>query len=351
MMQRVILIVLVSGLLWIQAYGQEPTRVGTTAASFLEYGYSTTGNAMGDAYVSVGNDLSAVYWNPAGLAQMNQNEVYFMYQPWLADIKTSYAAAGVVIPTIGNIAVALTSVNYGDMAVTTLEMQEGTGEKFSVDDMAFGLTFANSLTSWFSFGATAKYISSKIWHTNANALAMDLGVVINTSFFSPTDKRENGLNIGMSISNYGTRMRYDGIDLINPIDIKPDEAGNFRDVPGQFRLSEWELPLIFRIGMSLQPIATENHQLILALDALHPNNNSESVNVGAQYSLKSAAFGRAFLRAGYKGLFMDRSEFGLSFGFGVETFLLYNTRLRIEYAVRDHAILGSTESFSIGFSF
>jgi len=330
---------------------QSPTRVGTTVASFLEYGYSSAGNAMGDAYVGVAHDLSSIYWNPAGGAYMTKNEVYFLYQPWLADIKTSHVAAGVVVPRIGTFAIGMISVNFGDMSVTTMDMQEGTGELFSAEDMAFNLTFARSLATWFSIGASAKWINSKIWHTRASAVAMDLGVIINTHFFSPTGKREQGLNIGMSISNYGTRMQYDGIDLINPIDIKPDEAGNFRDVPGQFRLSKWELPLIFRIGTAITPFATRFHRLILSMDALHPNNNSESVNIGAEYTIRSETFGNVFFRGGYKALFMDKSEYGASFGFGVETFLMYNTAIKFDYAFRQHHILGNINSFGVGFLF
>ena len=93
---------------------------------------------------------------------------------------------------------------------------------------------------------------------------------------------------------------------------------------------------------------TDAHQVVLSVDALHLNNNSESVNVGAQYILTSPSFGRIFLRGGYKALFMDKSEYGTSFGFGVETFLLYNTGIKLEYAFRDHLILGGVNSFSIG---
>lgn len=348
-----IIIFLTGLILFLASYSraQEPTRIGTTAASFLEYGYSTAGNAMGDAYVSIGRDLASIYWNPASGAYMEKNQVYFMYQPWLANINTSYASAGVVVPNMGTLALSVISVDYGDMPVTNLAMQEGTGELFSATDMAFSLTFSRSLATWFSFGATGKWISSKIWHTNANAIAMDLGVIINTGFFSPNDDRKHGLNIGMSISNYGTRMQYDGIDLINPIDINLNESGNFRDVPGQFRLSKWELPLMFRIGASIKPFVTEYHELILAFDALHPNNNSESVNIGAQYSVTSHSFGRVFLRGGYKALFMKKSEYGAAFGFGVETFMLYNTRLKLEFAFRAHRILGNVKSFSVGFAF
>lgn len=330
---------------------QEPTRIGTTAANFLEIGYGTAGSAMGDAYVSMANDLSALYWNPAGLADMHKSQALFVYQPWIAGIKTNFAGVGMNLGNYGTLSLGFTSVNYGDMKVTTMAMQEGTGELFSANDMAFSLAYARKLTTWFSFGAAAKYVSSEIWHTNASAIATDLGVIINTYFFSPNGRREQGMNIGMSISNYGTRMRYDGIDLTSPIDILTDENGNFSDVSGRFHLSEWELPLIFRLGISLTPFYTDHHEMILSADAIHPNNNGESINAGAQYAFTSPGFGRLYLRGGYKALFMKNSEFGPTFGAGVETFLLYNTGMKVEYAWRDIGLLGSINTFGVTLMF
>lgn len=332
-------------------FSQTPTRVGTTTANFLEYGFGPAGCAMGDAYVSMANDLSSVYWNPAGLANMLQSEAMFTQQPWIVDINTSLAAAGVVIPRVGTIALSLISADYGEMDVTTLAMQEGTGEKFSVNDAAMFLSYGRKLATWFSFGLSTKYITSSIMHTKASAFAMDLGVLINTHFFSPDGKRENGLNIGMSVSNYGTRMKYDGVDLVNPIDILPDEEGNFRDVPGQFRLQEWELPLIFRIGISVNPIVTDRHKLTISIDGLHPNNNAESVNSGVQYMFKVSTVSKVFLRAGYKALFLEDSQYGLSLGGGIILHVFGNKALKVDYAVRDIGILGNVNSYSIGMLF
>jgi hypothetical protein len=317
----------------------------------LEIGYGTGGNAMGDAYVSIVDDLSGIYWNPAGLARMEGNEAMFMYQPWIVDIDIHFVALGLSLKSIGTLALGLITVNYGDMEVTSLDFQEGTGETFSAADMAVSLSYGRQLTTWFSFGASAKYITSKIWHTDARAFAMDMGVIINTSFFSMTGKRTDGLNIGMSVSNYGTRMRYDGIDLIQPIDILPDEHGNFRDVPGQFRLQEWELPLFFRLGVSHTPIVMNNQKVTFSIDAVHPNNNYESVNIGAQYTLNIYGFGDLSLRGGYKALFMPNSEYGLSLGGGIVKYILNNKGIKLDYAFRDVGILGDTHNFSVGIIF
>ncbi|MBN2356886.1 PorV/PorQ family protein [candidate division KSB1 bacterium] len=344
-------ITLILLLVWMSGLAQEPYRVGTTTANFLEIGYGSAGVAMGDAYVSVANDLSAAYWNPAGLAFMEKSEAQFSYQPWLVDINTAFIGVGLVLPRIGTIALSLTQVGYGDMEVTTMEMQEGTGENFSPSDFAFGLSYSRQLAQWFSFGATAKYISSQIWHMNASAFAVDMGVLVNTMFFSFSGNREDGLTIGMSIANYGTKMRFDGMDLLNPIDILPNEEGNYRYVPGQFKLEGWELPLIFRVGVSLNPISNDRHRFTLAADALHPNNNQESLNIGAQYALTIPSAGTFFLRGGYKGLAMSDYEYGLALGGGVFMRMMNNLGVRIDYAYRDIGILGKTHCYTVGVLF
>jgi hypothetical protein len=330
---------------------QRPTRVGTTTAAFLEYGYGGIGISMGDACVSHVNDITAMYWNPAGMAFMPQSEAQFIHQPWLVDISSTFIGVGAVIPSLGTVGLSVIHVGYGDMEVTTVGAQEGTGEIFSVDDYAFSLGFARRLTDWFSFGINAKYITSTIWHMSASAFAMDLGVVVKTPFFAPSETRDGGLRIGMSISNYGTRMQYDGQDLINPIDILPDENGNYKDTPGQFRLSEWELPLIFRIGMSYDIRMFENHVVTLSTDALHPNNSAEYVNVGGQYAIIQPSFGKLFLRGGYTKLFLPDSEFGLTLGVGFEKSFLDNLGLKFDYAYREVGVLGKVNSFAIGFLF
>ncbi|MDM7926879.1 MAG: PorV/PorQ family protein [bacterium] len=328
----------------------KPYRVGTTTANFLEIGAESAGSAMGEAYVSVARDLSALYWNPAGLSFMNRNEIQFAYQPWIIDIQFSHAAAAFVLPSFGTFALSFTGMSYGNTPVTTLEMQEGTGETFSAMDIAASLSYARKLAQWFGFGATFKYVTSGIWHMRANAAALDMGLLINTGFFSPDEARENGLAIGMSISNYGTKMRFDGMDLLQPIDISEDE-GNYKDVEGQFRLQSWELPLIFRVGASMLPFKTTHHQLCVAADALHANNNSESVNVGGEYRILIPGRVALCLRSGYRGLFMDRSEYGWTYGGGIHWALMNNRALKIDYALKSTGILGDYSMFTVGASF
>ena len=333
------------------AFSDEIHRYGTTTANFLEIGIGSASGGMGEAYVAVANDLSAIYWNPAGLSSLKGVGVQFMLQPWVVDINTIFAAGAVNVPRIGTFALSLTQIGYGQMDVTTLTYQEGTGEQYTANELALTFSFSRRLVPWFSFGTNAKLVQSNIWHASANAFALDLGVLVNTHFFSVTGEKEDGMMIGMSISNYGTRMKYDGIDLYQPIDISEYEEGNYGDVAGQFRTQEWELPLLFRIGVAVKPIVSNFATLTLAADALHPNNNTESINIGFAFKFKFPGNGAVIFRGGQKALFMDKPQFGLTWGLGLEWNFLNNRKIVVDYAYKTMGILGNVHATTIGLNF
>jgi hypothetical protein len=332
-------------------YSQKPYRVGTTAASFLEIGVGSIGISLGDAYTASANDLSAIYWNPAGLANIEYNEVLFVYQPWVADINSMFAGFGIQIPNIGTLGLSIFGLDYGDIEVTNMDYQEGTGEKYSAYDYVVSLSYARKLATWFSFGAAAKYVTSKIWHTQASAFALDLGVQVQTHLLSFSGQREDGMKIGMSISNYGTRMQYDGSDLLFPVDIDPEGSGNYQNAQAKHNMREWELPLLFRVGIALEPIVTSNQKVTVSADALHPNNMSEYVNVGAQYQFTSPGIGDFFLRGGYKAIFASESQYGATFGAGFRLWLAAHNALKVDYAFHSIGVLGNVHCSSIGFTF
>ena len=179
-------ILIIISLICSNVFGQTINRYGTTAANFLEIGVGSRATSMGDAYVAVANDVSSIYWNPAGLSNVSNSSALFMVQPWLVDIDMLFAGGAVVVPNVGVLGLGITHLDYGEMDVTNLEYQDGTGERFGASDMAATFTFSRKIVSWFSFGSSMKYISSNIWHSSASAFAVDLGVLVNTKFFSFT---------------------------------------------------------------------------------------------------------------------------------------------------------------------
>ena len=322
-----------------QEFVTDVSKVGTTAASFLSIEVGARAIGMGGAFVALANDASALYWNPAGIARSASSEVTLNHTEWLADV--SYDFAGFIMPlrNIGTIGVSFTSLTMADMRVTTVAYPDGTGEKFGASDFAISTTFARNLTDRFSIGFTGKYINQKLWHMNASSFALDIGTLFTTQF--------NGMTIGMSISNFGNKMQLLGSDTQIPVDVAPNKEGNNSKIVGNMRTEKWSLPLIFRFGVAMNIIDNYNFRWTVAMDAMHPNDNTEYINVGTEYAIKDIVF----LRCGYKSLFMDDNEEGLTAGAGLAYSLIGNIKLKLDYAYADFGVLDKVQRFSLGLEF
>ena len=95
----------------------------------------------GDAGVTFAQGPSSVYWNPAALAFVNKNETSFMLQPWILDINMMYFGASIYLNRIGTFALSITQMGYGDMDVTTMAQQDGTGENLPQMNLVQALPF------------------------------------------------------------------------------------------------------------------------------------------------------------------------------------------------------------------
>ncbi|MBN1781150.1 PorV/PorQ family protein [bacterium] len=319
---------------------QKVTKSGTTAAGFLTIDTGVRGSGMGSAYVSVADDINAMYWNPAGVARIRENQALFSNIQWIADITYNYAAVAVPARQLGVLGINAAFMSTDEMMVTTIQEPDGTGETFQVGSYALGLTYANELTDRFSIGFNVKYIQEQIYHSTARGMAIDVGTLFDTQF--------QGLKIGMSISNYGTKMRMSGRDMLIQSDIDPIKHGNNENINANLQADAYDLPLLFRVGVSVDVLKGQyNSHFILSADALHPNDNMESVNVGAEYMYNSLVA----LRCGYKSLFKENTEEGLCVGGGFNLKVRGNTTLHLDYAWGDFGILKDVQKYAIGLTF
>ena len=285
---------------------QEVSKTGTTAAKFLSIGIGAKANGMGGAYSSIADDATALYWNPAGIASINEYQTYFSHTSLFADINLNFV--GFVIPAgaLGNIGLSVTTLDYGEMEVTTEYNPDGTGETFSAGSYAFGLSLARNITEDFSIGITAKYIREDIFNSSASGFAFDIGTIFRTPFY--------GIKFASSITNYGTKMQMDGQDLLVQYDSDPQNSGNNESLDSYLGTDDFDLPLRLQIGLSKDFQFLDGQRFTISVDATHPNDNNQWVNVGGELALFNEVI---FLRGGYKTLFLDESQEGLSLGFGL----------------------------------
>lgn len=319
---------------------QNIKKTGTTAAQFLKINIGPRAVGMGGAFTASAEGVNAMYWNPAGLASSYNNEAYFNHINWFADVNHDYAGVASHLPGLGTIGVQVSMLSMDEMEVRTIEQPEGTGERFTSGGMSVGLTYARELTENFSIGFNFKYIREHLWHMAASGFAVDIGTLYRIPVL-------NELRLAASISNFGTKMKLEGRDNLMIQQIGGAD-GNL--INTKVELDSWDLPLLFRIGVAADIVQTDDMRLTTAVDATHPNDHTEYVNVGAEYAWNEMVF----IRGGYKGMFEADTEQGLTLGFGLNYRIAGAMKIAVDYAYQDYNRLatgGDVHYFSVGFNF
>jgi opacity protein-like surface antigen len=336
MKKYALLTLLLIAVLNLESRTQGVSKVGTTAAGFLAIDVGPRGTAMGGAFVSVADDPTAMYWNPAGIAKIDGFEAAFSNTKWIADLSFNYAAAALSLGNFGSLGLSATFLTMGQLEQTTVDNPDGTGVYFDAASYALGISYARNLTDQFAIGFNGKYINERLYNESASGFALDVGALFDTHF--------NGLKLGMSISNYGTKMQLSGRDLTVQVDTDPGISGNNPNINSQLQTDAYNLPLLFRVGVSMDVLkGAFDSNLILSVDALHPSDDVESVNVGGEYSFGNLIF----LRAGYKSLFNNDSQQGLNLGAGVRYNVVGSTTVYFDYSYIKFGVLGNINSFSV----
>lgn len=340
-MNKLACILSFAGLALVASLEAQVTKTGTTAAKFLGLGIGPRAIAMGGASTAVAEDASALYWNPAGISMSERQQAMFTHADLYRDLDIDLNYVGVTIPigTAGTLGVSVTALNYGEMEVTTEYYPEGIGETFTANSYAFGLTYARRLTDAFSAGITVKYVRDEIQNSSANGIAFDVGTVFHSPFF--------GIKFASVISNYGSKMQMTGEDLLVRHDADPTREGNNETVDAYYKTDPFEFPLRLQIGFSKELMLVEGNTLTLAVDATHPSDNAQYVNAGAELAL----FDRLIaLRGGYRTIFLEDTQEGLTLGVGLRTNLgIFDVGM--DYAYQQLTYLGGVQHFSLQFEF
>jgi len=313
-------------------------KYGTSGAAFLGIGVGPDAVGMGSAVVAHKQDASALYWNPGAISARPKTEVAFSKTYWLVGTQYDWVGATVAISDGSVLGFQFASLNYGDEEVTTVENENGTGEKWNARDIYFGITYSQALTDQFSFGATGKYIRSQIWHETANAMAVDFGLLYNSNW--------NGLKLGMSVANFGTPLQYDGKDLTKVYDGDETTSGNNGKIPVNYKTDDWDLPIFFRVGVAMDAYRDDMNALVVTADAMRPSNHNESVNLGTEYVWNDMIS----LRAGYKDLFRGETDEGFAAGFGV-AYPIMGYRLKFDGSYSQRERFGDVMIYSVSIQF
>jgi hypothetical protein len=336
-MRRRILIAVV-GLILLAGTAHAQSKTGATVGDFLTIEPSARIAAMGNAGVAMGEDLDAVYYNPAAIGALDHPSLSFMHSAWLAGISFDYGAGVLPLGGWGSVFASVTALHSGDMDVRTVDQPLGTGEKFGVEDVALGLGYGRQITARFAVGVQLNYAQETIWHSSLGAFTFNVGTLYRIS--------KNGLHLGSSISNWGTQSDYSGRDLRVTYDPSPGVNGDNSSLPGSAFAGDFPLPVLVRVGVGMPLQLNHQTRLEWEVDAFHPSDNTESVSAGTELTLRNALS----VRAGYQNAFERDSELGGTLGAGFKG-RMEAWDYRLDYAWADHGRLGGTHRVSLALTF
>jgi hypothetical protein len=313
-------------------------RVGSAGATHMLVNPWARSAAIGSAGISSVNGLEATFVNIAGLAFTDRTQIKYNYTNWMGSAGISLNSAGIAqkISESDVIAVSIQSMNFGDIAITTVNNPEGNIGFFSPRMNVFNVGYARTFSSSIYGGINFKVISESISNLRTTGMAIDAGIRYVTG-------EQDQIKFGITLRNVGPVMKYKGDGLANQIDyISTGVTATLEQ-----RSATYELPSLLAIGGSYDFILNEQNKLNVSVGFTANSFQTDQYRLGLDYGMTAdmVAFN---IRAGFvyeKNLFdaENRSNalIGPSAGFSVDA-LVGETKsaLGIEYAVRFAGVFG-----------
>ncbi|MCX6161552.1 MAG: PorV/PorQ family protein [Ignavibacteriae bacterium] len=317
-------------------------KLGTSAAPELLIPVGSIGTSLAGSNTSFQTGIDAMYWNPAGLSQLNSPnvEAMFSHMNYFADMKVEYLGVAAKLGGLGVLGFGVKAYNIGDIEQTTEIQPEGTGATFSPSYIVGNLTFARQMTDRIRFGANVKVINESVADVSSTGVGFDFGIQYKGG--------ESGFNFGIAIKNLGPSMTFNGSGLDRTI-LLPNGQQTIQRVV----LQSFDLPTALDLGIGY--IYNYKKMMDFALGVSFQNNSfsSDEFKFGLEYNYK-----KMFYLRGSFTVYTDKSGsseqlFGPSFGAGLH-YPFGSVSLGLDYAYRviNESALNSTNQFftlSLGF--
>jgi len=362
----------------VQGRPESASFVGVRAAEFLEIPVGARGIGMGSSYSAVADDISSIWWNPAGLGFLNKREVMVNVVDYTLDLTYSYAAAAAPLLD-GNLVIGgfFGYLDIPEMEITTVNSPNGIGRTFNAYDFQMGGSFAYNLSDRFVAGLSAKYVHQDVFGNIAgNAFAIDAGAIYHTDFL------DRELRFAFAMQNLGTNITMRGPNLL--YEVGPEDRGgsipkgyvDYSTDPNALarRADRWvyrqthtyRLPTVVKLGLSYN-LATNEKANWLATGELWRNSTTPiSYATGTELNYNFTPFLSAALRMGwliqtdeytqgsdqfgYSYLGDDPTWRGISFGGGIKRDFAGKT-IDFNYAYRNKGRLTADNFFTVSFGF
>jgi hypothetical protein len=172
-------------------------KVAKYAGEFIAIGVGGRALGMGGAFVALANDVTAGYWNPAGLSKITYTEITLMHDERFASL-VNYDYGAVAFPSGSKASIGFSVIRLGidgipdtrealydgstldqariyDIFNPNARIDPNRVTYFNSADWAFYFTYAKNLSEDFSYGANLKVIRRDMGSNSATGIGFDLG--------------------------------------------------------------------------------------------------------------------------------------------------------------------------------
>ena len=272
-----------------------PQRAGQAGASELLINPWGRTSGWADANIAGVRGLEGIYSNVAGVAFTEKTELIFAQTSWLQYGNTMFNANEAVsnissfgfsqkVGESGTIGLAVMSMDFGEIEITTVDLPDGGIGTYSPKFMNIGISYARIFSNSIYGGVTVKMISEQISNLAANGIALDAGIQYVTG-------SKDNLKFGISLKNVGPRMSFTG-DGLSFRGIVGDEDDYKMTV--EQRSSEFELPALLNMGVTYD-INLRRHRLTGAGTFTSNSFQKDQYRLGCEYSYREMFM----IRTGY----------------------------------------------------
>lgn len=215
--------------LTVFGFGQDGTRV----YEFVNITTSPRQAALGGNAQSMWDaDPNMSYWNPALANEQSHGQVALNYVSYMADVKFGTFSGVYQYDDDEFFSLNAQYIDYGDFRGAD-ENGNLTGD-FSAKDAMISLGYALNLSDFFTVGASAKYINSRIESYTSHAIAADVGIVFHDIDYNT--------NVSLAVRNLGFQLQtYAGTKEKMPLQINLGMSHKLEHVPLELSLTLHDL--------------------------------------------------------------------------------------------------------------
>ena len=274
---------------------------GNHAVDFLNIDVSALQASYGGAGSALSSDITASYYNPAGLSIVDRSGISFMHNLWYQDISYEFLGGAFALNDKSTLALSSAYLHMGDIVTYDISNQrDGSITAYSMVGIA---SYSYKLSSRLSLGFSGKYITEKLDDIEASSYAVDIGAQYHL----------DNISFGAVVNNLGPKIKYE--------------------------VESFDLPTSVSFGSAYEPFQIPA-KLIVGVEV--PFDGNASFSTAAEYRFVDFLS----LRSGIGGMGDDRVSGAFNVGAGFNM-----AGIDVDYAFNPGGDLGQTHFFSFSFSF